>query len=160
MTNSAFGGTGKDESARPKQTVASLPSDYKSTEAKAFAAAKSYKDSVAKGQAAAKATNTPTKPPAGSFGISSITRAAGGPVKGGSSYIVGERGPEIFSPGVSGMITPNHALGGSTNIVVNVDASGSSVEGDEEQGRELGRMISVAIQSELIKQKRPGGMLA
>ncbi len=98
--------------------------------------------------------------PAGSFGISSITRAAGGPVKGGSSYIVGERGPEIFSPGVSGMITPNHALGGSTNIVVNVDASGSSVEGDEEQGRELGRMISVAIQSELIKQKRPGGMLA
>ena len=48
---------------------------------------------------------------------------------------------------------------GSTNIVVNVDASGSSVEGDEEQGRELGRMISVAIQSELIKQKRPGGLL-
>ena len=51
-------------------------------------------------------------------------------------------------------------MGSSTNIVVNVDASGSSVEGDEEQGRELGRMISVAIQSELIKQKRPGGMLA
>jgi len=87
-------------------------------------------------------------------------KANGGPVKGGNSYIVGERGPELFSPGVSGMITPNHALGGSTNIVVNVDASGSSVEGDEEQGRELGRMISVAIQSELIKQKRPGGMLA
>jgi len=86
--------------------------------------------------------------------------ANGGPVKGGSSYLVGERGPELFSPGVSGMITPNEMLGGSTNIVVNVDASGSSVEGDEEQGRELGRMISVAIQSELIKQKRPGGMLA
>ena len=87
-------------------------------------------------------------------------RAAGGPVKGGSGYLVGERGPEMFTPGVSGMITPNHALGGSTNIVVNVDASGSSVEGDAEQGRELGRMISVAIQSELVKQKRPGGILA
>ncbi len=87
-------------------------------------------------------------------------KANGGPVKGGRSYIVGERGAELFTPGVSGMITPNHELGGSTNIVVNVDASGSSVEGDEEQGRELGRMISVAIQSELIKQKRPGGMLA
>ena len=87
-------------------------------------------------------------------------KANGGAVKGGSSYIVGERGPELFSPGVSGMITPNEMLGGSTNIVVNVDASGSSVEGDEQQGRELGRMISVAIQSELIKQKRPGGMLA
>ena len=86
-------------------------------------------------------------------------RANGGPVKSGRGYIVGERGPELFSPGVSGMITPNEMLGGSTNIVVNVDASGSSVEGDEEQGRELGRMISVAIQSELIKQKRPGGLL-
>jgi hypothetical protein len=87
-------------------------------------------------------------------------KAMGGPVTGGTSYIVGERGPELFSPGVSGMITPNHALGGSTNIVVNVDASGSSVEGDEEQGRELGRLISVAIQSELVQQKRPGGLLA
>ena len=92
--------------------------------------------------------------------LGAIFKADGGPVKGGGSYIVGERGPELFTPGVSGNITPNHAMGGSTNIVVNVDASGSSVEGDEEQGRELGRMISVAIQSELIKQKRPGGMLA
>ena len=96
----------------------------------------------------------------GSFGISSIQRAAGGPVKGGSGYLVGERGPEMFTPGVSGMITPNHALGGTTNVVVNVDASGSSVEGDEEQGRELGRLISAAVQSELIQQKRPGGILA
>ena len=87
------------------------------------------------------------------------TRAAGGPVKGGKSYLVGERGPEMFSPGVSGTITPNHAMGGATNIVVNVDASGSSVEGDEEQGRELGRLISAAIQSELIEQRRPGGLL-
>ena len=59
--------------------------------------------------------------------------ANGGMAKGGKSYLVGERGPELFTPGVSGMVTPNHALGGSTNIVVNVDASGSSVEGDEEQ---------------------------
>ena len=87
-------------------------------------------------------------------------KAAGGPVKGGSQYLVGERGPEMFTPGVSGTITPNHALGGSTNIVVNVYASGSSVEEDEEQGRELGRLISVAIQSELVQQKRPGGILA
>tara|TARA_B100000945_G_C20407645_1_gene610899 strand:- start:883 stop:2364 length:1482 start_codon:yes stop_codon:yes gene_type:complete len=87
-------------------------------------------------------------------------RANGGPVMGGGSYIVGERGPEMFSPGVSGTITPNHALGGSTNIVVNVDASGSSAEGDEEQGRQLGLAISAAVQSEIIQQKRPGGLLA
>jgi hypothetical protein len=90
----------------------------------------------------------------------SMQRANGGPVMKGGSYLVGERGPEMFSPGVSGTITPNEMLGGSTNIVVNVDASGSSVEGDEEQGRELGRLISVAVQSELIQQKRPGGILA
>ena len=35
------------------------------------------------------------------------------------------------------MIIPNHALGGSTNIVVNVDASGSSVEGDEVKWRRV-----------------------
>ena len=93
-------------------------------------------------------------------GIGSLFKADGGPVKKGGSYIVGERGPEMFTPGSSGMITPNHALGGSTNVVVNVDASGSSVEGDEQQSRELGRLISVAVQSELVQQKRPGGLLA
>ena len=92
--------------------------------------------------------------------LGSIFRAEGGPVKRGGSFVVGERGPELFTPGVSGMITPNHALGGSTTVVVNVDASGSSVEGDEEQGRELGLVLSAAIESELIKQKRPGGLLA
>ena len=86
--------------------------------------------------------------------------ADGGPVRGGTPYIVGERGPELFTPGVSGNITPNESLGGSTNIVVNVDASGSSVEGNEQQGRELGQLISVAVQSEIIQQQRPGGLLA
>jgi hypothetical protein len=75
-------------------------------------------------------------------GIGKIFRAEGGPVSRGKSYIVGERGPEMFTPGASGHITPNHQLGGSTNVVVNVDASGSSVEGDEQRGKELGRLIS------------------
>jgi len=87
------------------------------------------------------------------------TAADGGRIPGGRPTLVGERGPELFTPGVSGMITPNHALGGSTNVVVNVDASGSSVEGDEQQGRELGRLISVAVQSEIANQQRPGGLL-
>ena len=94
----------------------------------------------------------------GSFGISGKL-ANGGTAQKGKSYLVGEKGAEIFTPGVTGTVTPNHAMG-STNIVVNVDATGSTVEGDEEQGRELGRLISVAIQSELIQQKRPGGLLA
>ena len=37
-------------------------------------------------------------------------RAAGGPVTGGTPYIVGERGPELFMPRTSGAIVPNYAL--------------------------------------------------
>jgi hypothetical protein len=36
-------------------------------------------------------------------------RAAGGPVAGGTSYLVGEKGPELFTPGASGAISPNGA---------------------------------------------------
>jgi hypothetical protein len=86
-------------------------------------------------------------------------RAKGGPVKGGSPYIVGEKGPELFVPGSSGNVVPNHEMGGA-NIVVNVDASGSEVEGNQGQAAELGRMLGAAIQAELIKEKRPGGLLA
>jgi tape measure domain-containing protein len=88
-------------------------------------------------------------------------RANGGPVTGGSTYLVGERGPELFVPGRSGSIVPNDKLGsgGSTSVVVNVDASGSKVEGNDQQGNQLGRVIAAAVQQELIKQKRPGGLL-
>ena len=47
-------------------------------------------------------------------------RASGGPVMGGGSYLVGERGPELFTPSSSGNITPNNAMGGA-NITVNVN---------------------------------------
>jgi hypothetical protein len=46
------------------------------------------------------------------------------------------------------------------NVVVNVDAKGSTVEGDESGAKDLGRAISAAVQSELVKQQRPGGLLA
>ncbi len=92
------------------------------------------------------------------FGIPQ--RAKGGPVSARSPYIVGERGPELFVPGRSGTVIPNDKMGGSgINVSVNVDASGSKVEGDEQEGRQLGRVIAAAIQQELIKQKRPGGLL-
>jgi len=49
-------------------------------------------------------------------------RAAGGPVMGGEVYLVGEQGPEVFVAGQSGQIIPNHALGGGSNITINVTA--------------------------------------
>jgi|TARA_X000001382_G_scaffold106588_1_gene82018 hypothetical protein len=87
-------------------------------------------------------------------------KASGGSVSGGSPYIVGEKGPELFVPGGSGNIVPNHEMGGSTNVVVNVDASGSSVEGDAGQAEQLGSMLAAAVQSEIANQQRPGGLLA
>ena len=88
-------------------------------------------------------------------------RAAGGPVSAGRPYIVGERGPEMFVPRSTGSIYPNNVMGiGGSNIVVNVDAGGSSVGGDPGQANMLGKAIGIAVQQELIKQKRPGGLLA
>jgi hypothetical protein len=88
-------------------------------------------------------------------------RAMGGPVSAGSSYMVGERGPELFTPKHGGSIVPNNALGGgSTSVVVNVDASGSNVQGDQAQAKQLGVVVSAAVQAELVKQQRPGGLLA
>lgn len=86
-------------------------------------------------------------------------RAKGGPVSGNQPYLVGERGPELFVPGAQGNIVPNHAMGGGANVTVNVDASGSNVQGDQPDAKALGSAIGAAVQAELIKQKRPGGLL-
>ena len=87
-------------------------------------------------------------------------RAMGGSVRAGQPYLVGERGPELFMPGRSGGIAPTGSFGGGVAVTVNVDASGSSVQGDDQRANQLGRVVSVAVQQEIVKQKRPGGLLA
>jgi hypothetical protein len=47
-------------------------------------------------------------------------KAAGGPVAEGTPYLVGERGPELFVPGGTGKIVPNHQLGEGRAVVVHV----------------------------------------
>ena len=42
-------------------------------------------------------------------------RAQGGPVSGGTTYLVGERGPELFTPKRSGWIIPNDEAFGNRN---------------------------------------------
>ena len=77
--------------------------------------------------------------------------------------LMGEAGPEAIMPlrrGRDGNLGVMSSGGGTTNVVVNVYASGSSVEGDQAQAKALGNAISAAVQSELVKQKRPGGLLA
>ena len=104
----------------------------------------------------------------GGFGVPVLTSgldfsgafADGGRPAVGKAALVGERGPELFVPNRSGTIIPNDQLGGSSNTVtVNVDAKGTEVSGNSDQSRQLGTAISRAVQAELVKQQRPGGVL-
>ncbi len=75
--------------------------------------------------------------------------------------LMGEAGPEAIMPlrrGANGKLGVE-ASGGASNVVVNVDAAGSSVEGNGDEAARLGKAIGFAVQQELIKQKRPGGLL-
>jgi|TARA_R100000482_G_scaffold21854_1_gene6380 tape measure domain-containing protein len=86
--------------------------------------------------------------------------ANGGRPAVGRPSIVGERGPELFVPDRAGTILPNGVGMGSTTITVNVDASETSADASSGQGAQLGKAIGLAVQQELLKQKRPGGLLA
>jgi len=92
--------------------------------------------------------------------ISASGFANGGNPPVGMASIVGEKGPELFVPSKSGTIVPNHALGGSTNVVVNVDASGTSVQGDDRSAEQLGEIIASAVQAEIVNQQMAGGLLS
>lgn len=82
-----------------------------------------------------------------------MPRANGGPVSAGSNYMVGERGPEMYVPSGGGMM--------NANIVVNVSGNGGmQTEGEGNDNRRLGEAIGVAVRQELIRQKRPGGLLS
>lgn len=76
-------------------------------------------------------------------GLLGGARADGGPVTSGKTYLVGENGPELFTPSNTGSIVPNHALGqgGGGNITIAIDARGS-VEGEAER---FGRVLRAAM---------------
>jgi lambda family phage tail tape measure protein len=77
--------------------------------------------------------------------------------------LMGEAGAEAILPlrrGANGKLGVEASGGSMGNITVNVDAAGSTVEGDTGQANQLGKAIGIAVQQELIKQKRPGGLLA
>ena len=85
-----------------------------------------------------------------------------------STGVMGEAGPEAVLPltrgpgGRLGVDASGATAGGGVvnNVTVNVDASGSKVQGDDQQAGQLGRLVSAAVQQELVKQQRPGGILA
>jgi tape measure domain-containing protein len=89
--------------------------------------------------------------------------AAGGIANSPQLAMFGEGSmPEAYVPLPDGRRIPVAMKGGGsgTNVIVNVDATGSQVQGNSGQGEQLGRAISQAVQNELVRQKRPGGLLA
>ena len=57
-------------------------------------------------------------------GIFGGGRASGGSVAGGTTYLVGEKGPELFTPSGSGTIIPNGIMGGGSNVI-NITVNGA-----------------------------------
>jgi tape measure domain-containing protein len=88
--------------------------------------------------------------------------ARGGITSGPVLSLAGEAGPEAIVPLPDGRAIPVKMMGkgGSTNVTVNVDASGTSAQGNQGNARQLGVVVAAAVQAELVKQKRPGGLLA
>ena len=54
-------------------------------------------------------------------------RAAGGPVRGGMPYLVGEKGPEYIIPKGDGTVIPNHQLGGDTVVHTHIHLDGKEI---------------------------------
>jgi hypothetical protein len=84
-------------------------------------------------------------------------KAAGGPVTGGTTYLVGERGPELFTPKQRGTIIPNNALGGGggMSLTLNV-ASGVT----RQELLQAGEAFMAEAQVRILQSMRGGGVFA
>ena len=75
-------------------------------------------------------------------------RASGGPVSAGKTYLIGEKGPELLTMGSSGMVTPNHALGGQVTVnVINQGGGNLAVTSQtQRRGQDGSLNIDVVVQ--------------
>lgn len=81
-------------------------------------------------------------------GLFGGAKMAGGPVAPGKTYLVGERGPELFSPGQAGNITPNKSLATVVNVYNNTVSEVAVSESKTAQG---GKSIAIMIE-DAVKQ--------
>lgn len=85
-------------------------------------------------------------------------RAGGGPVSSGSTYLVGENGPELFTPGASGSIIPNHALGGGGGVSVAVNIIGAPSQPQVQQRSDGNGGLTLDIIFERVDQFMAGNI--
>ena len=98
----------------------------------------------------------------GSFGKGFMdnlkTRATGGPVSGGTPYLVGERGPELMVPAGNGSVVPNNALGGSgVTVVQNINVTTGVQQTVRAEIANLLPQISNAAKSAVADARMRGG---
>lgn len=74
-------------------------------------------------------------------------RADGGPISAGRPYLVGERGPEVIIPKVSGTVVPNHQLGGP-NVVQQFTINGEMSRSQEARLAVMMRNVALATMAD------------
>jgi hypothetical protein len=77
-------------------------------------------------------------------------RATGGPVTGGTAYVVGERGPELFVPAASGRIEPMAVGSGGRDVrvAISINAGGTGEpEALARSGRQVARAVRAALEA-------------
>ena len=78
-------------------------------------------------------------------------RAKGGPVASGTTYLVGEEGPELFTPSRSGYIIPNDELtSGGNDTVINVVFSGDVIGDEKSISSYVKRAVKAGIRQEVL----------
>ena len=78
-------------------------------------------------------------------------KAAGGPVASGTTYLVGEEGPELFTPSRSGYIIPNDELAsGGSDTVINVVFSGDVIGDEKSISSYVKRAVKAGIRQEVL----------
>jgi len=86
-------------------------------------------------------------------------RASGGSVSSSKSYLVGERGPELFTPGRSGSIAPNGSTGGVNVGTINIQVENTGEQLTPAAQKQLAGQVQGIVLSTLANERRSGGML-
>lgn len=71
-------------------------------------------------------------------------RAEGGPVQAGQRYLVGEQGPEVFTPGTAGQVTPMSSP--SINITIHA-GQGSPADAIRRSEKQIAASIARAVRT-------------
>ena len=99
-----------------------------------------------------------TGPLGAALGDLPFFKAIGGPVQAGGSYVVGERGPELFVPNSAGTIVPNKNMGGggvTVNQTVNISTGVSQTVRAEIT--QLMPQIAEASKAAVLDARKRGG---